>query len=582
MPGLTQTSTIDLPENPVYWVAAYGVTSSFNDGSGGETVVTYALIESGDNPRSEAYRALTAGEIANIENSIAAVTQYSNITFVEGTVNNADILIGASSDPGGAAYGRTWLYTTQPVQVTAYDYVYSGASGLANNGYIYVHELLHGVGLHHSAVPFNPNGLIGDAENDGTTIFGSWQVGWDGEIQIFDIAVMQYLYGPDTSLRAGNDTYSPVLAAYDPTGDDSDSPLLWDGGGFDTLDFSGRSVDINVSLAPGEISQVGTTNTGILEAGTFSINYNTEIEQLLAGSGNDTLGASDFGSIIKAGAGQDTVTGGAGDDDLFGGVNADLIRGGIGNDTLHGDSGSDTISGNAGDDDMFGGTGHDKMYGGAGTDTLRGGNNNDSMHGGADDDVLAGNQGRDAIYGDDGDDILFGGTDNDMLWGGSGQDTMNGGTGRDTVRGGDDNDLLRGGDENDLLAGNDGADTLAGNAGDDRLFGGGGNDRLIGGLGQDTMVGGQGADTFVFSSQAQSHWSARDTIVDFEHNVDTIDLRGVAPNLTFVTTFSGTAGEIVYDATAGRLWIDITGSGNANFGINLTGTPTLDAGDLLL
>lgn len=628
MAGFTLTSTIDLPENPIYWVQAYGLNYSYNDGTGGETVVTYALAQSGVNPRGEAYRTLTAAEITNIENSIAAVTQYANITFVEGAAGDADILIGASSDPDGAAYGRTFFSTTEAVEVVAYDYVYSTENGLANNGYIYMHELLHGLGLNHSAVPFNPSGLIGDDENDGTTLFGSWVVGYDLEIQIFDIAVTQYLYGVDPAMRSGDDTYTPVLATYDPAGDDSDSPLLWDGAGFDTLDFSAQTGDINASLAPGHVSQVGTSNTGILEAGTFSINYHTEIEQLLSGSGDDTLAASDFGSTISGGSGEDSITGGGAADHLSGGTNADVLRGGEGADVVEGDSGLDTLVGNAGDDTMLGGTGHDRMFGGSGADDMRGGAHNDTMDGGAGNDVLRGEDGSNDMSGGTGDDKLYGGGLSDMIAGGTGDDTLVGSAGNDSVLGGDDDDILygnagadrldgedgndwsSGGNENDLLwgrsgndtmrggngddrffggsdddlvAGNLGNDTLDGGSGDDKLFGGGDADRMIGNAGSDTMGGGAGADVFVFATVTDSAHSAnRDTITDFQSGVDQIDLSGIMSGLAFVASYSGAAGEVRYNSAVGRLYLDIDGDGASDFSVNLTGAPSLVEADLIL
>lgn len=69
--------------------------------------------------------------------------------------------------------------------------------------------------------------------------------------------------------------------------------------------------------------------------------------------------------------------------------------------------------------------------------------------------------------------------------------------------------------------GNDGANHLIGNSVDNRLSGLGGDDILDGRRGNDVLVGGAGEDTFVFGSRYDM-----DTIVDFTHGEDTIDLSG--------------------------------------------------------
>ena len=69
--------------------------------------------------------------------------------------------------------------------------------------------------------------------------------------------------------------------------------------------------------------------------------------------------------------------------------------------------------------------------------------------------------------------------------------------------------------------GNDSANHLIGNTVNNRLAGLGGDDVLNGGRGNDVLTGGDGNDTFVFSAR-----SDMDTIVDFTHGEDTIDLSG--------------------------------------------------------
>lgn len=125
-----------------------------------------------------------------------------------------------------------------------------------------------------------------------------------------------------------------------------------------------------------------------------------------AGSGHDTVYASDLDALIWAGPGNDRILGGSGNDKLngqrgadklFGAAGDDQIRGGQGNDELYGQRGSDTLLGRRGDDFLSGGRGNDTLIGGRGDDTLKGGFGNDALIGGRGDDLLIGGQGADSF-----------------------------------------------------------------------------------------------------------------------------------------------------------------------------------------
>ena len=94
-----------------------------------------------------------------------------------------------------------------------------------------------------------------------------------------------------------------------------------------------------------------------------------------------------------------------------------------------------------------------------------------------------------------------------------------------------------GGSGNDVLIGNAAANVLTGNAG---------NDTLLGREGKDFLSGGAGADKFVFSDLS------KDTILDFDSGVDTIDLSAFALDasdlkLTRDALFADTNGDGRYD-----------------------------------
>ena len=317
---MTPVSQIGLPADPPYWSAAFDISASLNAGRGLPVTVTWALATSGATPGGAALRPLTAGEEANIRASLAAAVEGSGLRLVEAAPATAQILIGASSAPSGWIYGLTWPSLTGPTVVVAYDSVYADPSGLARNNYIYLHEVLHAFGLNHSTAMFGATGpvVIPAEEVAGTTLYGQWGQGWTGGVQIFDLAAMQYLYGPDPALRAGNDVYRPGVTAFDPYAPTEDGPLLWDGAGYDAIDLSAQTLPVNASLVPGVLSQIGTQSSRILDPGTFSINYGTVIEALIGGQGDDTLTGGVWASALEGGGGNDRLTGQGATDRLAG------------------------------------------------------------------------------------------------------------------------------------------------------------------------------------------------------------------------------------------------------------------------
>lgn len=415
-----------------YWIEAFGMESSFNPGTGGPVTVRWAMKTSGATPLGDPFRALTAGEEVNIRASIQAVVAHTGLRLIETTASDpaVNILVGAS--PGAndtVAVGRAWMYTTQPVVMAAYDHPYSTADGLARNSYIFVHELLHAFGLHHSTERFASTlpVVIPEDEATGTTLFGTWGPAWDQATQLFDIAAMQYLYGPDPGFRAGNDTYRPDPQAYVVGTPVTDGPLIWDGGGYDILDLSQHSTPLFASLRPGVVSRIGTSSERILDAGTFAINHGTVIEELRGGAGDDTLTGHDSGAILRGGAGRDLLIGGLGRDRLDGGLandrmdgaaGHDRLNGGGGRDRLSGGPGNDTLAGQAGNDQLIGSIGNDRLLGQGGADRIEGGRGRDVMTGGAgvDQFVIRKGDGRDRITDfSDADRLLL----DDALWRGS-------------------------------------------------------------------------------------------------------------------------------------------------------------------
>ncbi len=322
--------------------------------------------------------------------------------------------------------------------------------------------------------------------------------------------------------------------------------------GSDTADYSDKTASVVVTLNGS--SDATVTVGGVVEDTVRNI------ENLLGGSGNDTLTGDGLDNVFKGGAGNDVLDGAGGSDTAdysdktasvvvslngasdvtvtIGGVAEDTIRnienliGGSGNDTLTGDSLANRFKGGAGNDILDGGAGVDTAdFSGATNSlvlTLNGANNATLFSNGVANDVVRnienviGGSGNDILTGDALDNWLQGGAGNDTLKGGAGNDILDGGTGIDTLdissanqpliltlNGANDATLFANGIAQDTIRnienviGGNGNDTLTGDSRDNILQGGAGNDTLKGGAGNDILDGGTGIDTVDISSANQ-------------------------------------------------------------------------------
>jgi Ca2+-binding RTX toxin-like protein len=356
------------------------------------------------------------------------------------------------------------------------------------------------------------------------------------------------------------------------------------GTGIDTANYADATGAIVVDL------QFGNVNTGIAQGDTYN-----SIENIIGGTGADTLNGDAGNNRIEGRDGNDALQGRNGNDTLIGGNGNDILMGGAGADVLNGDTGNDTLMGGAGADVLNGGAGIDTASyadatsgvfadlvlthlntGDAAGDSystiqnLTGSDFADNLRGTFTGNVISGGGGNDTILGRGGDDTLQGG---------SGADAMNGGGGNNTVDYGDATsgvlaDLvltglntgdaagdsygniqnLTGSDFNDSLRGTFASSVMIGGAGNDTLWGRGGDDRLDGGAGDDVLRGDADADTFVFNG-------GNDTVLDFIFtDNDRIEIDDAA--IAAVTGLTGqqivdnfasvVGGEVVFDFGGGN------------------------------
>ena len=248
---------------------------------------------------------------------------------------------------------------------------------------------------------------------------------------------------------------------------------------------------------------------------------------------------------LVGGTGDDTLTGNGGDNQFWGDAGDDTLQGGGGPDDLHGEGGVDTADysthldsivvslasadyaeGGASDEadlladgqgdrrdfiddveNVVGGAAGDELVGTAGANTLDGGVDSSSLSvdllsGGGGDDRLISREGRDHLQGGDGRDIGdYRGRETGVALDIA---TQAGDDGRDEDGDGTVDDGFEGLIETDVedLQGGDGDDTLVAGEGDNLLIGGAGADTFVGGAGTDTVSYGDLRDTY---HQNQAH-----------------------------------------------------------------------------
>ena len=123
--------------------------------------------------------------------------------------------------------------------------------------------------------------------------------------QLDDIYAYQSKYGVNHQTRKDDTTYGfnsntgrDFLSVN--TKHDKMVAAIWDGGGNDTLDFSGYSQDQKISLEEGTFSDVDGLK------GNVSIAYGATIENAKGGTGNDWLVGNAANNELRGGDGNDS------------------------------------------------------------------------------------------------------------------------------------------------------------------------------------------------------------------------------------------------------------------------------------
>ena len=277
------------------------------------------------------FLAFTDTQKAAAKACLQYITTLVNISFVETTQVDALKTLAFSNNtqtdsagyalyPSNSSIGSdVFINKDEPGNLAPQDGTYAALT--------LIHEIGHALGLKH---PFLIAGDNADeppylnAKEDSTTFtvmsYTSAEVDYHFLFQPFDIATLQYLYGPSLSARTGNDTYDISSTS---------SNMIWDGGGTDTLSAANCTQAVTAYLTPGYWGYVGEplsdANKLITAPGQITVNFGTNIENLTGSAYADSLYGNSLDNIMEGGAGNDTLTGGTGNDTLLGGDGTDTV-----------------------------------------------------------------------------------------------------------------------------------------------------------------------------------------------------------------------------------------------------------------
>lgn len=362
-----------LPQDEILQAMQYErfyLSAPINTATAPRAQITYQYAggsRPGDLPSSTSYdgwRQLSAAEKSGFEQQLDLLETYLNVTFdkVERS-SDPDLNIASVALPGTVIGQGGYSIHYQGDTITSWDgYVaFDAGLNLASPDRIdlILHEMGHAMGLDHPFESAHP--LPAAYENNLYTVMSYTANPLNGhhsdDLMLFDILALQNIWGA-AEHNSGDTHYKGCTT----TTVDS----IWDSGGYDVFNATGRSSAVTLDLREGAFSSFDGDYDVV-------ITFGTKIEAAYGAQGADHLIGNNIANQLRGNGDRDLLVGKAGHDLLEGGQGGDTLRGDWGNDTLLGGAGGDWLNGGIGEDVLSGNKGQDRLNGHSGNDALTGG-----------------------------------------------------------------------------------------------------------------------------------------------------------------------------------------------------------------